>query len=858
MNVPVKVEDDEQRGIPLSKVVNDAVALSDGNAPQDKDDNLDSQLNSRLFLSRNAGAVPSRIPFRPLMSSLESIRSISVGTAHVLCLTSLGVVYSSSYGDGDRDGVTSTSALLPIEAFLQNGPIIQVSVGSSLSAAIDADGTLYTWGRRFGSSASPTVITPRVVEAFKDYQVLQVSCGGSFMLVRAKKNGVSPTSVFSWGLLASGSTGLGRLELRPARISALDDEEICDVSAGESHGLAVSSSGMVFAWGSNADGQCGVTAGVMENHRGILENVRTPRMIEPFGIGPKARSVSAGLSTSAVIETDGRLSTWGGGGGNKAFLLGHGDGFDPSEYMCPIAGQDGKQEMVLAASGRAVANIARLSGCLKVPSFCKPRVVEGLKDSIIAKVDISSTLGAAITQTNRLYVWGGGGGEMTTSMTNRDTSEVTAIHTPMALSTESVVEIASSSMLGLLFASDGPALSNEVGGFLLAQRNQSDLADCRIITATGKALRCHSSVIACRSNVLREMVEHHQHGGAEENATIELLLPGIKEETALALLEYLYTDTISASQIISSLLTFRLLEAAETLQLPGLVEICHRCLLEDADFGMNATGGAAMHLSTLAQDFASALKDGIGSDVHIIARGGEIIPAHWSILTARSSFFREAHKQMSSSQRYKTATLQISESRQTIGRLLHYIYTCEIVGQCNEDLIEDLQSVDKYGVEAAKPLIASSLGITGENADEMYLLSKQTRSSLLQQRALQVLSQRTQDSGALSVESADAVSAWAKERRLLSTIPKEGFKTAMDELKRARKEEAERIKQVERDMAVGFGGGLPVPLLLVLATATVAVYVAVQYFGDDGGPVVMAANALFIGVALRYAHKALM
>ena len=267
-----------------------------------------------------------------------------------------------------------------------------------------------------------------------------------------------------------------------------------------------------------------------------------------------------------------------------------------------------------------------------------------------------------------------------------------------------------------------------------------------------------------------------------------------------------------------------------------------------------------MHLSTLAQDFASALKDGIGRcDVHIVARGGEIIPAHWSILTARSSFFREAHQQMSSSQRCKTATLQVSESHQTIGRLLHYIYTSEIVGQCNEDLIEDLQSVDKYGVEAAKPLIASSLRITGENADEMYLLSKQTGSNLLQQRALQVLSERTtQDSGALSAESADAVSAWAKERRLLSTIPKEGFKTAMDELKRAREEEAERIKQVERDMAMGFGEGLPVPLLLGLATATVAVYVAVQYFGDDGGPVVMAANALFIGVALRYAHKALM
>ena len=587
MNVPVKVE--EQRGIPLSKVVNDAVALSNGNAPQDKDDNPDGRLRSRLFLSKDAGAAPSRIPFRPL-TSLESIRSISVSDSHdILCLTSLGVVYSSSSGDGDgdSDSIASASALVPIETFLQKGPIVQVSAGSNIAGAIDSEGTLYTWGRRFGSSASPTVSTPRVVEAFKDYQVLQVSCGGSFMLVRAKKNG--STSVFSWG---SGSTGLGRLELRPAHISALDDEEICYVSAGGSHCLAVSSSGKVFAWGSNADGQCDVAAGVTENHRGMLDDVWTPRMIEPFGIGPKARSVSAGSSTSAVIDTDGRLWTWGGGGGSKAFLLGHGEGFDPSEYMCPIVGLDGKQEMVPAASGRALADIARLSGCIKVPSFCKPRVVEGLKDSIIAKVDISSTLGAAITQTNRLYVWGGNG-EMTSSMANGDTSEATVIHTPMALSTESVVEIASSSMLGLFFISDGPALSNDIGGFLLAQRNQSDLADCRIITATGKAFRCHSSVIACRSTVLREMVEHHRHGGAEENATIELLLPGIKEETALALSEYLYTDTISASQISSSLLTFRLLEAAETLQLPGLVEICHRCLLEDADLGMSTTGGGS-------------------------------------------------------------------------------------------------------------------------------------------------------------------------------------------------------------------------------------------------------------------------
>ena len=876
------------RGIPLSEVVNGGTALRD-------QDPLDGQINTQLY--RVTGPrIATRLDL-PFLCSLERIQSIAVSDSHVLCLSSLGILYSSGNNASDELGHPSVTQFRPIEKFLKNGvKITQVSAGSyrgigSHSAAIDTRGRLFMWGRSIlcgnvgestssASSYSPTIDSPQLVESLQNQNVLQVSCGGAFTLARVvalDSKGLQSTRVYSWGLLASGRMGTGKVasksetgrgrkkkvplyQLCPTQIKTLDSENICHVSAGGSHGLAVSANGRVFAWGSNGSGECCIARGVDKNCKGMLDDVWDPRMVHPFGssTGPMARSAFAGHSTSAVMDADGRLWTWGGGGDNKALLLGHGEGTDhPGEYLVPVADRRGNENM-FPISGRSMAKIALLSGCDKVPPFCIPRAVKALQDSAIVKVDMSNSFASAISESKELLVWG-------TCSDRKMVSGETAIPMPVLQSihvgSESVVEVASSSAMGLFFVTDGPTIATSLGATLLAQRSQSKLVDCCIITATGKRLGCHSSILACRSTVLKEMVKDRGNKDDQEGGTnVELLLPGIQEETAQALLEYLYTDSVSASQVCTSVLTLRLMEAAERFQLPGLVTICRRCLLDEEDLGMIDFGGlgnAGEYPSTIVRDFAGMLQDPIGGDVSIIARGGEIISAHWSLLTARSSFFREAHHEMTSTPGEAGAcALQLSESHETLVRLLHFIYTSEIMGQGNEELVQDLLWAHKYSVQSSKPLIVSSMTITSQNVIEMFELAKRTDTSLLKEKSLHMMSQSSQDLEVLSAETADTLSTWVKERRFLSTIPPGQLKKTMNELQRARKEEAERIEIAEKDL-MGVGEGMPVPILLALAAVTATVYVSLQHL-EDGGPVVFIANALFIGVGLRYGHKALL
>jgi alpha-tubulin suppressor-like RCC1 family protein len=276
--------------------------------------------------------------------------------------------------------------------------------------------------------------------AHQKFHAVKVSCGNDHVIVLIRDKGTqegedTPTNsfastVFSWGIMASGRLGHGRprnvtesgskrkaraitserYESKPTVILALDDEQITDIAAGKHHSLAISKDGRVFAWGSNSFGQCGVaqndthhselvrvrgnnTDSKEDKTPGILEDVWLPRHLTEFGpmTGKRIISISAGGIHSAAIDSDGKLYSWGGGGDN--YCLGHGDsfayrnGFDlPSES---------RRRKLLA-----------MAGCLEVPSWGSPREIKCLTGERIRYVDLGEYDGAAISESGRMYVWG--------------------------------------------------------------------------------------------------------------------------------------------------------------------------------------------------------------------------------------------------------------------------------------------------------------------------------------------------------------------------------------------------------------------------------------------------------------------
>lgn len=79
---------------------------------------------------------------------------------------------------------------------------------------------------------------------------------------RQRTNAVSAvrSQVFAWGCNTSGQLGLGDVQTRhvPALVDALWALPVVQLAAGDSHSLALTSNGYMFAWGSNKHGQLGL------------------------------------------------------------------------------------------------------------------------------------------------------------------------------------------------------------------------------------------------------------------------------------------------------------------------------------------------------------------------------------------------------------------------------------------------------------------------------------------------------------------------------------------------------------------------------------------------------------------------
>ena len=85
------------------------------------------------------------------------------------------------------------------------------------------------------------------------------------------------------------------------------------VACGESHMLAVGVSGGLCAWGQNEHGQLGIGASM----HGVLEDHVSPIRVPPFGgsdASPRAAYAACGPTFSIVVDSEGRVWTWGAGG----------------------------------------------------------------------------------------------------------------------------------------------------------------------------------------------------------------------------------------------------------------------------------------------------------------------------------------------------------------------------------------------------------------------------------------------------------------------------------------------------------------------------------------------------------------
>ncbi|KAA8589723.1 hypothetical protein FQN60_013088 [Etheostoma spectabile] len=229
---------------------------------------------------------------------------------HYLALSSNGEVFSWGCGDGGRLGHGDTTYLeepTMIAAFngKQTGKhVVHIACGSTYSAAITAEGELYTWGRgnygRLGHGSSEDQTTPMLVTALKGLKVVDVACGsGDAQTLSVTENG----QVWSWGDGDYGKLGRGGSDgcKTPKLVEKLQDLDIVKVCCGSQFSVALTKDGQVYTWGKGDNQRLG---------HGTDEHVRYPKFLDSLQ-GKKVVDISVGSTHCLALTDDGEVHSWG-------------------------------------------------------------------------------------------------------------------------------------------------------------------------------------------------------------------------------------------------------------------------------------------------------------------------------------------------------------------------------------------------------------------------------------------------------------------------------------------------------------------------------------------------------------------
>jgi alpha-tubulin suppressor-like RCC1 family protein len=230
-------------------------------------------------------------------------KQVSAGYNHMTAIKTDGTLWVWGTNTASQLGINVTvQPSTPVTTFAGGTDWKQVSGGTSHTAAIKTDGTLWTWGNGgsggLGNSATTTISTP--VTTFAGGTNWKQVSSGFNQTIALRDDGVNK-ELYVFG--GNNTAQLGNLPVSyiqiPNKLTG-DSTDWKQVSAGGNHTAAIKTDGTLWTWGNGGSGRLGNFA---------TTNRSTP--VTTFAGGTNWKQVSGGASHTAAIKTDGTLWSWG-------------------------------------------------------------------------------------------------------------------------------------------------------------------------------------------------------------------------------------------------------------------------------------------------------------------------------------------------------------------------------------------------------------------------------------------------------------------------------------------------------------------------------------------------------------------
>jgi alpha-tubulin suppressor-like RCC1 family protein len=620
--------------------------------------------------------------------------------------------------------------------------------GDGHVVALTSAGELYTWGKNsFGQlgnghvkdqllpgkltrflGAEPTAATLHFLDKKTTPVFVKVTCG-SFHSAALSSTGL----LYTWG--AGGSSTLGHGDPDGGASSSTSTTTTTSVPLDALNGNTTSTGrATTKAMAKVAAAQLALQgSGVETNEHVYLVHTqpwRWPRAVYFFARNNiRVSQMSAGVQHMAVVSTDqGSTFVWG----------------DPKE----------KKEF----------RFARVRE--KVNESSRNDVTTSRTSTEPLKFPADPTLLLHQNQRNTSQVWGYGGGETAVVGGMVDTlTEDICVDQVVCGGWQILVSTLGSRLGRELFAGYRRAQKQAPSTSLMSNNNhdaehwlngadsesgEQGLTDLRIVVGN-RVIRAHAVVVAARCPTLAHKMDLAKLSAANENDTIQVMMPDVSVKVALLMLDFMYGENVTTRLDPTSPLGVALGTAAADYGMPALAILCKQAVMDPSLIGevdgddervlsdANGEDGMLVVPRTLKHDMGFYVNNEKWANVQLIAESGDdrrILHSHEFILQSRSEYLKNALSSLDAApddvSRRLVKRLYMPETRPCILDLLWYLYTGSLAHIATPDRMISLWvAADRYGLYDLKLRCEASLRLTVTNCCRLLQISAVMRNSTL-------------------------------------------------------------------------------------------------------------------------------